>query len=431
VTADGGLIDRAQHNLVVQEAKLAVHETGPTMRYIGRPATWEIAVTNPGEVPLNNVVLHDQLSPELSFVSATSGGKVDNGQVVWDLGVLQPRETKTVMVTTKCDKMTPRAASLVTATAEPGQEAHDEAALEIRGLPAFRLEVVDLEDPVEVGAKTTYKIDVTNQGSLAGNQVAIVATVPPEMKLLSASGPTAYRIEGDRVIFAPLDALAPRQAVSYSVEVQALKSGDVRFLAELTSATLSAPVKEEESTRIYAPGERRTQGSTPSSDTPTQAGRNRPSRSDPPPMPEPPAPSRFPQTPEPPRSVTPNTSSGTPASAVPAPMPALPPQPPSSGTARPPAGGSGTPGSSAPVPGNNWIPASPPSRVDPPVTPMPAASTPSGGSGPPDVPPPPPLPPAGKQPESGSPGGKPADSSLPAGTGPTLPDVPPPPPPPK
>src|SRR5437660_7256075 len=50
--------------------------------------------------------------------------------------------------------------------------------LEVRGLPAFRFEVSDMDDAVEKGGTVVYKIDVTNQGSLAGNQVQVLGTLP-------------------------------------------------------------------------------------------------------------------------------------------------------------------------------------------------------------------------------------------------------------
>jgi uncharacterized repeat protein (TIGR01451 family) len=253
--ADGNLSDRAEHPVVVQEAKLTVKITGPANRYVGRPAVWDITVTNPGEVALANVVVHDPLPAELTFVSATEGGKLDNGQVAWNVGALKPKESKTVQVTSKCATMTQRAVNPATANADPGLEARDEAPIQIAGLPAFRLEVVDLDDPVVVGGKTTYKIDVTNQGSLAGSDVSIVALVPPEMKLLNANGPSAHTVEGQKVTFAPVSSLAPGQALNYTVEVEALKpASPATFEAELRAATLSGPVKEQEPTTIYAPG---------------------------------------------------------------------------------------------------------------------------------------------------------------------------------
>ena len=81
-----------------------------------------------------------------------------------------------------------------------------------------------------------------------------MAIVPPELQIVRANGPGQPKIEGQKITFPPVDSVQPNASVSYTVDVKALKEGDVRFHVELRSADLGAqPVIEEESTRIYAP----------------------------------------------------------------------------------------------------------------------------------------------------------------------------------
>jgi uncharacterized repeat protein (TIGR01451 family) len=338
--ADGGLSATAEHAVEVRQAQIMLKQSGPQARYVGRPAEWSIQVTNPGDVPLNNVVVRDLLPAEVTFQSASNGGQLKDGQIVWNLGSLQPKEQKVVQVTAKATKLAQQAINLAVASAEPGLEAQDKAAIQIRGLPAFRLEVYDLDDPVEVNGKTSYKIEVTNQGSLPGNQVQITAIVPPEMKVLNANGPSTPKIDGQTITFPPVNELDPGQTLSYTVEVQALKTGDVRFRAELRSATLSAPVIEEESTNIYA----------------VPAGMSQPAPSSP-------AASAQPMT--------------TPAAAPIVVTPVEPPAPPPSGPPAP-----TTPPAPAP---SEPPPTVPPPDAVPPPAPPPSAPAPTG--------PPPPIPP--------------------------------------
>lgn len=253
-TAEGGLSDSAQQTITVQDARLGLKLSGPSLKFVERPSVWDIQVANAGEVPLTNVVVRDLLPPELTFLSATQGGQLEGEQVVWKLEGLQPREEKRLQLTTQSSRVTPRALNRVEATADPGQSAQQEASVEIRGLPAFRLEVSDRDDPVEVGGRTEYRIEVTNQGSLPGNQVEVLAVVPAQMRVLNARGPTPHRLEGQRLSFQPLDALPPKQKVLYVVEVQAMQGGDARFRVELRGSTLSEPVVAEESTTIFTAG---------------------------------------------------------------------------------------------------------------------------------------------------------------------------------
>jgi uncharacterized repeat protein (TIGR01451 family) len=263
-TADGGLTARAEHPVDVQKAQLAIQKIGPTMKYLNKNAVWDIKVTNPGDVALTSVIIRDQLPPELAFVSASDGGQLNGNEVMWNIGTLQPREQRAVALTTKCTKLSPRSLNVALVTANPAGvnappdqptlRAQSEAALEIAGLPAFRLEVVDSDDPVEIGSKTTYHIDVTNQGSLPGTNVTIVAIVPDNFKISNTTGPGQPKIEGQKISFPPIDSVPPGAALKYTVEVEAVKEGDARFHVELRSLTLGTqPVIEEESTAVVGP----------------------------------------------------------------------------------------------------------------------------------------------------------------------------------
>jgi uncharacterized repeat protein (TIGR01451 family) len=252
-TADGGLRDQAQHPVVIQKAQIALSISGPRRKFVGRPVDWDIRVTNPGDVPLNNVVVRDRLPPEVSFGSASDGGQVVNGEVEWRIPVLQPKEQKSVRVTGKCDGMTREAVTTATASADPGLHADARASVEILGIPAYRLQVAANGDPVEVGKRLTYQITVTNTGSLPANKVEILAVVPAELKLVTVSGPSKDTIKGQTVTFAPVNGVQPNQTVTYTIEVEGKKPGDVRFRVELRGETLQKPVLKEASTTVYDP----------------------------------------------------------------------------------------------------------------------------------------------------------------------------------
>jgi uncharacterized repeat protein (TIGR01451 family) len=158
-----------------------------------------------------------------------------------------------IKLTTKAEKMAAAAVSVAVATADTGIRVEDRANLEILGIPAYRLQVEAKGDPVEVGKRMTYQITVTNTGSLPANKVVIKATIPPELKLVTVSGPSKETIAGQVVTFAAVDGIQPKQAVTYVLEVEGVKPGDVRFRAELLGETLQQPVIKEASTTVFDP----------------------------------------------------------------------------------------------------------------------------------------------------------------------------------
>jgi uncharacterized repeat protein (TIGR01451 family) len=250
-TADGGLQDQAEHTVVVQKAQMTLTKTGPPRRFVDRPAEFEIKVGNPGEVALANVVVRDRLPPELTFVSASDGGQLTDSEVEWKIPALQPKEEKVLKLSTRCNQITREAVNVAVATTDSGLRLESKASLEILGAPAYEFKVTPDGDPVEVGKQMSFEITVKNTGSLPANKVVIEAIVPKELKIVTVTGPSQDTIKNQTVTFAPVDSLQPKQTLTYTIRVEGVKPGDVRFRVLLRGETLRTPVIKEQATRIY------------------------------------------------------------------------------------------------------------------------------------------------------------------------------------
>jgi uncharacterized repeat protein (TIGR01451 family) len=256
IAQSGEISDQAIHEINVQQAQMSLAIDGPRTRYKGRPADFTIRIGNASDVPMTNVVVRDKLPPELQFTSAGQGGQQVAGEVVWNLGTLNPREERALQLSTRALSLTKAAVQAVTATADPGLRKDAQASLEIFGLPALKTEFRDLEDPVQVGQKVRYELKITNQGDLPAKDIDIKATVPVEMKFAKAT-PVQPNVQGLTLTFPKIAILQPGEAQTLTIEVDTLKAGDVRFRVEVSSPiTLeSGPIIEEESTRIYDAGQ--------------------------------------------------------------------------------------------------------------------------------------------------------------------------------
>lgn len=248
-TDEGGRSAEASASTTVRRCNLVVTKKGPDVRYIGRPATFEITVQNNGDATAADVEVVDALGSGLNFVSAEDGGQFSGGRVVWRLGGLAPGQARTVRVNVNASQRG-RFDNSASARAYCC-EASAAAPLEVRGVPAILLEVVDISDPIEIGAEETYEITVVNQGTADDSNIAINCTLPPEMDFVSADGPTRASVKEKAVSFGALASLAPKARVVWKVVCKGNRTGDVRFKAVLTSSMLSAPVEETESTHVY------------------------------------------------------------------------------------------------------------------------------------------------------------------------------------
>jgi len=248
-TADGGVTAEDSCKTVIRQPVLVITKTGPRNRFVGRPITYEITIANKGDGPALNTVLTDVVPSGTTFVSATGGGRLVGGKVTWNLGTLAVNASRKVSVRLTATRSgTVRNTATVTATCA---EASDGASTVVKGIPAILLECVDLEDPIEVGAKETYVITVVNQGSAVGTNILVKCTLPAEQDFASATGPTKETVAGRDVTFAPLESLAPKAKATYKVTVKGTKAGDVRFKVSLKSDQMTTPAEETESTHIY------------------------------------------------------------------------------------------------------------------------------------------------------------------------------------
>lgn len=249
-SANGGLKAEATTTTIVRQPVLAITKTGPARQYIGRPITYEITVTNTGDAPAALTTVEDTIPQGAQGVQTSPTGAVLGSKVMWQLGTLAVNASKKVSITyalTAAGSLAQAAtaaavcADTVTATAETT----------VYGIAALLLEVIDTDDPVQVGGRTTYMITATNQGSSPSTNVQVTMAVEDAQEIVAASGSTPVTIEGNTARSAPLATLAPKAKATWRVTVKALKEGDVRFRTTMTTAELGRNVEETEATQLY------------------------------------------------------------------------------------------------------------------------------------------------------------------------------------
>jgi uncharacterized repeat protein (TIGR01451 family) len=256
VTAPGIPEATAQAAVMVTDASLSLRKTGPQQGNPNQELDFGLVVSNTGEAPATGVKLTDRLPEGLAFVSASDGGTFNakTHAVEWALGTLAAGQSKALSVRLKAIKAGDWV-NQAAARTERGQEAKAELPVHVEGVPALLLEVVDLDDPVEIGSETTYEIRVVNQGTAPCTGLRIAGVVPAGLTLLGAEGTVTHRINGNQVIFEPLPKLAAKADVQFKVLVRAVKPGDWRFRVWMSCDHMPKPIFEDESTQVYSDNE--------------------------------------------------------------------------------------------------------------------------------------------------------------------------------
>ncbi len=250
--ADGNLQVEQQVEFEVLAPAIEVEVEGPRKRYLERPATYEIRVSNPGTATAEDVQIVTKLPKEMQFLEANNMGEYDASThaIYWSLAELPKGEQGIVELTA----MPIEAGDLtlqVESKARQGLSDETKQQILVEGLSAIMFEVIDVEDPIEVGGETTYEIRVVNQGSKAATNVRVVVNLPPAMQFISAEGETRHAVQPNGIVFEPLSKLAPKADTLYQVRVQGIRAGDQRIAVLVSTEDIPQPIRKEESTRVF------------------------------------------------------------------------------------------------------------------------------------------------------------------------------------
>jgi hypothetical protein len=241
----------AKINVIAPSLQVAVH--GPGLRYKGRNATYSLKITNDGTVPNSNVRVSHRVPDGFQFVSADRGGKYESAQktVHWFLGRVDAGQT----VQLNCE-LTAAALGefnhLIAVNSDSGVEARAQLATRVDGAASLDTEIVDLDDPVEIGGEAAWEVRVRNDGSKSAANIVVVCELPAGVELLTAKGPTESVADAKNLLFKSLSQLAPGQQAIYRVHVRGVTEGTHRLRARITSDALDQPVSIEEATKFYA-----------------------------------------------------------------------------------------------------------------------------------------------------------------------------------
>jgi uncharacterized repeat protein (TIGR01451 family) len=250
--AEGGLsASSSTVSTVIKQPVLKVAMSAPREVYAGRNAEFKITVNNSGGIVAQNTVLQGQLPSGCAFVRASDNGQAAGGRVNWNLGNLNAGGSKSVSMTCQTSSTAALQASAV-AQAYCADAASATTAVEAKGLAAILLEVVDVDDPIEVGGAERFVIVVTNQGTAVDGNIVVDVKMGDLFEYVSSSGPTRPAAESPTAVkFAPLPSLAPGEKASWQVIGKAKAAGQNLFGVELSSDHLKRAVNETEATTIY------------------------------------------------------------------------------------------------------------------------------------------------------------------------------------
>ena len=229
---------------------LALSCDAPNEVLFRRPATVCLTLRNVGNEVESLAAVTLPIPAGAAFASATHGGRVAEERVVWEWRNLAAGASNRFCVVFNAAQ--PGALSYVaTARGARSPEVQSRCETRVSGVPAVLLEVVDLNDPIEVGEEEVYEITVLNQGTAALTNLKLVCRLEEGQKFVSGTGATAVAAQDRTITLEKLPVLAPKEKATWRVAVKTVAPGDVRFATELVCDQFQNSIQETEATQQY------------------------------------------------------------------------------------------------------------------------------------------------------------------------------------
>lgn len=241
--ADGGIGDDTEATISIARPSLKVAIAGPETSAAGKPANYEVTVTNTGNIPSINVQAKYKLPHEAEFIQADRGGihREAEGIVYWFVGTIQPGESASYQVIVK-------AGTPGTGLSRAGVKSEHTGvtmvshSTTVQGVPKLLLDIATAEPALTVGQETVVRIVVQNDGIVEAEQVGLSCELPSGLQFVSADGPSQFLAESGMVIFRSVDAIEAESEATYLIKARCVRAGNHRARVRVGSSSLSEPV---------------------------------------------------------------------------------------------------------------------------------------------------------------------------------------------
>ncbi len=210
-------------------AALAVQKTGPARASVGATITYRIIVSNPGDLPAEDVVVTDRVPEVLEYLSSNPPAQLAGAHPQWQIGRLAPREQRVLEVNfraraegtaTNCADVT--AAGQLSATGCTTTTIGAELPPEVSSAIDVRIEG---PQQATVGQQVRFHMLVTNRGQAPSGELTI--------KNRFDEGLEHEVHDPKRTIEAKLGNLAPGETQQVDIDFTVVKPGQWCHTAEV------------------------------------------------------------------------------------------------------------------------------------------------------------------------------------------------------
>ena len=252
VEANGGIKAGTSSNLNIIKSVLKLTRKGPSRRFVGREATYTIKIKNESVRTVNNVQLSEIIPSGMELQNSTPMGNYDRNtrSLSWFLGQIQPQEEKEITINMNAKAVGVQRTTVAVEDSD-GNRATLNAETKVEGFASLAIHEVKGKGPVAVGERVSWKFHLKNRGSAKASNVSLSCELPNNVKFVSAQGPEDYNIQGQNVIFKPINALMPGQETTIDLVMTAASTGKTQLKVSVKSDEMNDPISHEETVIVF------------------------------------------------------------------------------------------------------------------------------------------------------------------------------------
>jgi len=206
---------------------ITLRKTGPAVAAVGATLTYRIEVSNPGDLPAEDVLVTDEIPQGLTYLRSDPAGEVTGRTIRWRLGTLSPARPQLLKVECRAERQG-SVTNCAEATAAGGLQARGCMTTTV-AVPALDVKVtrIDPAGRVTVGDEVTFEIVVTNRGQLPAQGLLIKDRFDPGLEHAEAPSPIEKELGVD---------LPPGQSQTVWVAFRVTRAGEVCHTVEVLGA---------------------------------------------------------------------------------------------------------------------------------------------------------------------------------------------------
>ena len=250
VSASGIESREGGSNLRIVRPELGVQILGPSQNFLGRDGVYSIQLENASELPIKEVDITLRVPSGLNVNTISQQAEINNvaGTLKWQFTNIAGGKQETIQFKAKAIKTGNQSLDVMVTSKEIGSK-QLELTTTVQGRADLSIRMSDGGEPVGIGSKSEFTIEVANHGSTIAKGVNVQIQLPPA---LMAVNQEQYTIDssGNFIQFNELD-VAPGKTKIFKFKVVAVNEGEHVVRGSVSIQGSSQTISTENSIFVF------------------------------------------------------------------------------------------------------------------------------------------------------------------------------------